>query len=180
MPVVPLACGMLNAVLALPWGSMSTTRTRRPASAMAAAMFTAVVVLPTPPFWLATVITLVPAHGRGRSAGPSLDGGIGGTRLERTGTSPGAGSGPGPAAPTPFTSVDVSRETAPSSVVVSRETSSAGAVGGRTWSGSPPWTASPVAVRGQPNRVCSSKSDAQVGSSQVFRTGCRGHPRASP
>src|SRR5262245_5537424 len=43
---------------ALPCGSMSTSRTRKPSSASAAATFTAVVVLPTPPFWLATAITL--------------------------------------------------------------------------------------------------------------------------
>ena len=39
--------------MALPCGSRSTTRTRKPASASAAPRFTAVVVLPTPPFWLA-------------------------------------------------------------------------------------------------------------------------------
>ena len=46
---------MPSAVLALPCGSMSMTRTRRPAWANAAATFTVVVVLPTPPFWFATV-----------------------------------------------------------------------------------------------------------------------------
>src|SRR5262249_13945096 len=38
----------------LAWGSTSTTRTRRPASARDAATLMVVVVLPTPPFWLAT------------------------------------------------------------------------------------------------------------------------------
>ena len=44
---------MLSPVEALPWGSRSISRTRRPASASDAAKFIAVVVLPTPPFWLA-------------------------------------------------------------------------------------------------------------------------------
>ena len=48
-------CSMPRAVDALPWGSMSITRTLSPADARAAAMFTVVVVLPTPPFWLETV-----------------------------------------------------------------------------------------------------------------------------
>src|ERR1051325_11441408 len=47
-PLVALACG-----------SRSNSNTRRPAAAMQAARFTAVVVFPTPPFWLATAITLV-------------------------------------------------------------------------------------------------------------------------
>ena len=46
---------MPSAVLALPCGSMSMTRTCRPAWASAAATLTVVVVLPTPPFWFATV-----------------------------------------------------------------------------------------------------------------------------
>src|SRR5258708_1696017 len=37
-----------------PCGSTSTSRTRRPASAREAARLIVVVVLPTPPFWLAT------------------------------------------------------------------------------------------------------------------------------
>src|SRR6266511_5192150 len=41
-------------VLALACGSRSITSTRRPRSARAAPRFTTVVVLPTPPFWLAT------------------------------------------------------------------------------------------------------------------------------
>ena len=58
------ACSMPSAVLALPWGSRSMSSTRCPCIASAAAMFTALVVLPTPPFWLATVITRV-CGGRG-------------------------------------------------------------------------------------------------------------------
>ena len=44
-----------RAVQAFPWGSRSITKTLRPPIASAAATLTAVVVLPTPPFWLATV-----------------------------------------------------------------------------------------------------------------------------
>src|SRR5688572_22567760 len=40
-----------------PWGSVSTMRVLRPRRANAAARFTAVVVLPTPPFWLTTART---------------------------------------------------------------------------------------------------------------------------
>ena len=54
---MPSRCSTPSAVLALPWGSRSITRTCSPWSASAAAMFTAVVVLPTPPFWLAIVKT---------------------------------------------------------------------------------------------------------------------------
>src|SRR3954469_20023440 len=43
----------------LAWGSMSTHKTRKPSSASAPARLIAVVVLPTPPFWLAIAITLV-------------------------------------------------------------------------------------------------------------------------
>src|SRR6185437_10485849 len=43
-----------EAMVALPCGSRSTSSTRRFAAASAAARFTLVVVLPTPPFWLAT------------------------------------------------------------------------------------------------------------------------------
>ena len=56
-----------SAVEALPCGSRSMTSTRSPCWASAAAMFTAVVVLPTPPFWLATTITRV-WSGRGSGA----------------------------------------------------------------------------------------------------------------
>src|SRR6476646_842213 len=47
-PAVRFACG-----------SMSTHRTRKPSSASAPARLIAVVVLPTPPFWLAIAITFV-------------------------------------------------------------------------------------------------------------------------
>src|SRR5215472_3402425 len=39
---------------ALPWGSMSITRVGSPTAAKAVPKLIAVVVLPTPPFWLAT------------------------------------------------------------------------------------------------------------------------------
>ena len=56
-----------SAVDALPCGSMSSTRTFRPDWAMAAATFTVVVVLPTPPFWFATVrIRVCGGAGKGR------------------------------------------------------------------------------------------------------------------
>src|SRR5439155_1155144 len=42
-----------------PWGSRSMRRTRLPSSASAHPRFTAVVVLPTPPFWLAIAMTLL-------------------------------------------------------------------------------------------------------------------------
>ena len=61
-----------RAVLAFPWGSRSMTRALSPDCASAAATLTVVVVLPTPPFWLATVRTRgePPASGTGdRSAG---------------------------------------------------------------------------------------------------------------
>src|SRR3569832_2633593 len=44
--------------VALPCGSASTSRTRVPQDAIIAARLTAVVVFPTPPFWLATAIVL--------------------------------------------------------------------------------------------------------------------------
>ena len=42
-------------MVALPWGSRSTSRVRLPSWERAAAKFTEVVVLPTPPFWFAMV-----------------------------------------------------------------------------------------------------------------------------
>jgi hypothetical protein len=45
---------MPEPMVALPCGSRSTTSTRWPTRARPAARFTVVVVLPTPPFWLAT------------------------------------------------------------------------------------------------------------------------------
>ena len=44
-------------IVRLPWGSMSTHSTRWPSSANAAARFSVVVVLATPPFWLANAMT---------------------------------------------------------------------------------------------------------------------------
>src|SRR5437870_3107717 len=49
---------MPKPVVALPWGSRSTRRVERSARASPAARFTAVVVLPTPPFWLTTAMVL--------------------------------------------------------------------------------------------------------------------------
>src|SRR6267154_6514822 len=45
---------MPRPVDALPWGSMSITRVGSPTAASAVPRLMAVVVLPTPPFWLAT------------------------------------------------------------------------------------------------------------------------------
>src|SRR5512145_2488146 len=45
---------MPEPMVALPWGSRSITSTRWPTLARPAARLTVVVVLPTPPFWLAT------------------------------------------------------------------------------------------------------------------------------
>src|SRR6202034_1458690 len=45
-------------IVRLPCGSMSTHSTRWPSSAKAAARFSVVVVLATPPFWLANAMTL--------------------------------------------------------------------------------------------------------------------------
>src|ERR1700719_1523757 len=47
---------MPTPVVVLPWGSISTSSTRRPMSASEAPRLTAVVLLPTPPFWLTTAI----------------------------------------------------------------------------------------------------------------------------
>src|SRR5262245_47320384 len=46
--------GTFSPVDAFPCGSRSITKTRLPCSARATAILTVVVVLPTPPFWLAT------------------------------------------------------------------------------------------------------------------------------
>ena len=62
-----MPCDMVR----LPCGSMSMHSTRWPSSAKAAARFSVVVVLATPPFWLAKAMTLaLPVtscsdHGRG-------------------------------------------------------------------------------------------------------------------
>src|ERR671934_1432833 len=66
---------MPRPVEALPCGSRSTTRTRLPRPASAAPRLTAVVVLPTPPFWLAIAIILARPEGRssaGRASGLGL------------------------------------------------------------------------------------------------------------
>src|SRR5690348_5039605 len=63
---------MSSAVDAFPCGSRSTTSTWVPCSARHAARLTAVVVLPTPPFWLAMVITRQDGgRGHSRSVSPS-------------------------------------------------------------------------------------------------------------
>ena len=62
-PAVRFACG-----------SMSMSRTRRPSSASAPARLIAVVVLPTPPFWLAMAITCV----KGVTSGSGVRSGTGG------------------------------------------------------------------------------------------------------
>src|SRR4029077_16839982 len=48
---------MPSPVEALPWGSRSTTKVGSPTAARAVPRLIAVVVLPTPPFWLATTST---------------------------------------------------------------------------------------------------------------------------
>src|SRR6201996_9051402 len=73
---------MPRPVEALPWGSMSMTSVGSPTAASAVPRLIAVVVLPTPPFWLATTRT------RGRPGGgasnsdmlelPDLEHGAGG------------------------------------------------------------------------------------------------------
>jgi hypothetical protein len=89
-PGVPSVCGIASAVDALPCGSRSTSSTRWPPEASAAAMLTAVVVLPTPPFWLATANTRVragcaigprrsPAWARSRSCSVALASGVSGS-----------------------------------------------------------------------------------------------------
>ena len=63
-------------IVRFPCGSMSTQRTRWPSSTKAAARLSVVVVLATPPFWLAKAMTLaLPVTGRllgsgGRTIGP--------------------------------------------------------------------------------------------------------------
>ena len=57
LPSCTLAFSTPQPMVALPCGSRSTSSTRRCVAASEAARFTAVVVLPTPPFWFATAIT---------------------------------------------------------------------------------------------------------------------------
>src|SRR5271156_2183905 len=47
---------MPKPLVVLPWGSMSTSKTELPSIAKEAPRFTAVVVLPTPPFWFTIAI----------------------------------------------------------------------------------------------------------------------------
>src|SRR5262245_35367926 len=54
---------MPSPVEALPWGSRSISRTVSPTAANAVARLIAVVVLPTPPFWLAIANTCCRAIG---------------------------------------------------------------------------------------------------------------------
>src|SRR5208283_1736579 len=54
----PVFLAMPRPVVELPWGSASMTRTWRSLAARDAPRLMAVVVFPTPPFWLATAITL--------------------------------------------------------------------------------------------------------------------------
>ena len=89
---------MPRPVLAFPWGSRSTTSTRSPCSASAAPRFTAVVVLPTPPFWLAIASTAgrlsgsALVSGSGRAASGSGSDGVGGTGAgDSTASAGGAG-----------------------------------------------------------------------------------------
>src|SRR3954454_21828475 len=59
MDGVPTVWGTPSAVLALPCGSRSMTSVRRPYRASATPRFTVDVVLPTPPFWFAIVMTRI-------------------------------------------------------------------------------------------------------------------------
>src|SRR5262252_1215735 len=94
---------MSSAVDALPCGSRSTTSTWVPWRARHAARFTAVVVLPTPPFWLAMVITRHDGGcGHSRSVSPSAARAAwaGLTAVVLAGLAGAAGAGPGlPACP---------------------------------------------------------------------------------
>src|SRR5437588_3485868 len=55
--------------VALAWGSQSMRSTRRPRAARAAPRLMAVVVLPTPPFWLTTAMIRLGTLGRDYAAG---------------------------------------------------------------------------------------------------------------
>src|SRR2546421_329382 len=59
--------GSRNEMELLLCGSRSSRRTRRPLRANAAARLTVVVVLPTPPFWLAIAMILLNGRASGRS-----------------------------------------------------------------------------------------------------------------
>src|SRR6516164_10412706 len=89
---------MSSAVDAFPCGSRSTTSTWVPCSARQAARLTAVVVLPTPPFWLAMVITRQDGgRGHSRSVSPSAASAAwaGLTAVVLAGLTGAAGAGPG-------------------------------------------------------------------------------------
>ena len=63
VPRSTVRVAMPTPLVALPCGSMSMSRVGRSATATLAAAFTLVVVLPTPPFWLAIAYTrpIIPA-----------------------------------------------------------------------------------------------------------------------
>src|SRR5258708_5558168 len=68
---------MPRLLVAFAWGSRSISKTRRPRAATPAARFTAVVVLPTPPFWFAMAISFMNRkfeRGRGLHESLSLNG----------------------------------------------------------------------------------------------------------
>ena len=95
-PGVPGGWSTPNAVDALPWGSRSITSTERPPRARAAARLTALVVLPTPPFWLATTkIRVAGGAGKARGDGVSRETGGGSLLGRRAGRSRPRRSGPG-------------------------------------------------------------------------------------
>src|SRR5690606_12615671 len=72
--VIPRRAGsMPSPVEALPCGSRSTSRTLSPSSASAAERLIAVVVLPTPPFWLATAMIRGPGGRVGSDTGDTSD-----------------------------------------------------------------------------------------------------------
>src|SRR5580698_5392382 len=60
--------GKPRPLVLLAWGSQSMRRVLRPSRARAAARLMAVVVLPTPPFWLTTAMTLEGRDGVAGSA----------------------------------------------------------------------------------------------------------------
>ena len=76
-------------VLAFPWASASTTRTLCPVAAKAVARLMTVVVLPTPPFWLATATTRGRAtRSRSRVMVYPVDDQNAGLLIRKTGVSP--------------------------------------------------------------------------------------------
>src|ERR1017187_1536685 len=63
---LPVFLATPRPVVELPWGSASMTRTWRSFAARDAPRLMAVVVFPTPPFWLATAMTLRKVRGSSR------------------------------------------------------------------------------------------------------------------